>query len=96
MPIAKTLVALGNWIEKHFPEKITTSEVYSVVRAVEARHLEVETLMGGHADRLQSLAEANEVLKGRVAELEKKTEAYTSEANKMKIMLLTQRQTAGR
>lgn len=89
MSLAKTLVTIGNWIEKHFPEKITAAEIEHRVQCVESALGQV-----ARANVTQDEVIAN--LVARVVELEKKNELFTSDMNKTKIMLLTQRQTAGR
>jgi hypothetical protein len=89
MALAKTLVALGNWIESHFPEKVTAAEI-------ETRILTIEGQLGVSGSVGVQHQELIAGLQARVAELERKAELTTSEMNKTKIMLLTQRQTAGR
>lgn len=89
MSLSKTLVSLGTWIEKHFPEKLTAAEV-------NARYADMESAVAEAARRAQHANETNIGLQVRVAELEKQCATFTSDMNKTKIMLLTQRQTAGR
>lgn len=89
MALAKTLVALGNWIEAHFPEKITAAEI-------EHRVQSVESALGQVARANVTQDEVIASLVTRVVELEKQNATFTSDMNKTKIMLLTQRQGAGR
>jgi hypothetical protein len=89
MALSKTLISLGNWIEKHFPEKLTASEVREQIAKIEY----------SAADNARGIQSQNEVigtLVSRIAELEKKAETLNSDMNKTKVMLITQRQTAGR
>lgn len=96
MSLSKTLVSLGTWIEKHFPEKLTAGEVHAQFRRYEATMTSLEELQGELGRRINTQNESIGALVARIAELEKQNAVFTSDMNKTKIMLLTQRQTAGR
>lgn len=96
MSLSKTLVALGTWIEKHFPEKLTASEVNAHIQDICTAQTEQAEKIGDVARGIQAQNEYIATLVTRLADLEKKSEMFTSDMNKTKIMLLTQRQTAGR
>jgi hypothetical protein len=89
MALSKTLIALGNWIEKRFPEKLTAGEVREQIAKIEY----------ATADNARGIQTQNEVigsLVARIVELEKKAETLNSDMNKTKVMLITQRQSVGR
>lgn len=96
MSLSKTLISLGTWIEKHFPERLTAEEVHAQFSRYEATMTSLEELQGELGRCVKTQNDYIGALQARVAELEKKSELFNSDMNKTKIMLLTQRQTAGR
>jgi hypothetical protein len=86
MSLGNKLMALGQWIEKRFPEKLTATEVKARMRTIEVDLEYVNQERKSHETRLAALAD-------RVAALEVKAETFNSDINKTKVMLLTQRQT---
>jgi predicted nucleic acid-binding Zn-ribbon protein len=86
MSLGNKLMALGQWIEKRFPEKLTATEVNERYHALESGVEAVARRAASQDDVLQNLV-------ARVVELEKKADTLNSDVNKAKIMLLTQRQT---
>jgi predicted nucleic acid-binding Zn-ribbon protein len=86
MSLGNKLMALGQWIEKRFPEKLTAAEV-------NARYDALESAVEVVARRSATQDEVIQNLVTRLVELEKRAETFNSDINKTKVMLLTQRQT---
>lgn len=78
--VGKILINLGTWFNKHFPEKISTDEVYSKFTAIELRLHDVTVL----SEALVKLDGLYTDLNARVEALSKKTETLTSENTALK------------
>lgn len=89
MGLSKTLIALGTWIDKRFPEKLTASVVSDTLAKIEYSISDI-------ARRVQEVQELATATANRVGELEKKFDVVNSDMTKTKLMLMTQRQAAGR
>lgn len=78
--IGKLLINLGYWFDKHFPEKVSTDEVWRQFSAIELRLHEV-TKLEANVTKLSAdhLSLVNEVFT-----LNKKVEALTSENSALK------------
>lgn len=78
--IGKTLVSLGTWFNKHFPEKISTEEVYEKIAALELRLHEVTVFQS----QMDGLLRSHTALATQVNDLAKRIEALTSENTALK------------
>lgn len=78
--IGKLLINLGTWFNKHFPEKVSTDEVFGRFGAIELRLHDV-TMIQSAVDKLAGdLQFAGE----RLGQLEKRMETLTSENTALK------------
>lgn len=78
--IGKLLINLGVWFNKHFPEKISTDEVYEKITAIELRLHSVTVLQA----QLEENVRQHNVLATAHAELARKVETLTSENTALK------------
>lgn len=78
--IGKTLINLGSWFNKHFPEKVSTDEVYGKLAAIELRLHDVASLET-HVNELRHQLQG---MSADVLVLAKKVEALTSENTALK------------
>lgn len=85
MAVGKTLMALGAWIEKRFPEKVSAAEVYKDIDALATAVAELAKLFHDHKQEIAPYL-------SRISDLEKKAENFSSDISKTKLMLITQRQ----
>lgn len=73
--IGKTLISLGTWFNKHFPERVSTDEVYGKFSAIELRLHDVTALQ----TQLEENIRKHNALANHVDVLAKKMETLTSE-----------------
>lgn len=78
--IGKMLVNLGTWFNKHFPEKVSTDEVYGKITAIELRLHDVTSLQ----TQLEENIRQHNALATEVVALGKRIEALTSENTALK------------
>lgn len=78
--IGKFLVRLGTWINKHFPEKVSTDEIRATLNAIELRLHAVTVLENG----LQNLMSRHTALTNDVLTIGKKVESLASENTALK------------
>lgn len=73
--IGKFLINLGVWFNKHFPEKMSTDEVYSKITAIELRLHDVTDL----DLRIEEIGNSHIAMGEQIAALSKKVEGLTTE-----------------
>ena len=78
--VGKFLINLGQWFNKHFPEKISADEVYQKIAAIELRLHEVTQL----DQKFQLWAEAIDQQNDQIVALARKVEVLTTENSALK------------
>lgn len=78
--VGKFLIKLGEWFNRHFPEKVTADEVYQKLTAIELRLHDVTMVENAVEQRRLD----HQALSAQVADLAKKVEVLTSENSALK------------
>jgi len=73
--VGRFLIKLGEWFNRHFPEKLSAEDVYQKLAAIELRLHDVTRL----EEKISVLAGTVAIKSDQLAELAKKVEVLTSE-----------------